>query len=151
MRPDSDNRRMVGHHAMLLEMGQDHLLYLGFTYWSFLANLIGDEAERDIISRTRVLGCFEMEDPLLIVPAGLETLNQVARRHDVDAEGAHQLDGAGIDARDIRIGVAWHVFHGDTLDAFDEGLHAGFEFLPTQIDPLRSRHVIERRRFNAVN
>ena len=132
-------------------MVQDHLLHLGLAARRLLAHLLGDEAERDVVGGARVLGRFQVHRPLLVVPARLEQLDQIARRHDLDAERSHQLDRAGIDARDIGIGVARHVFHGHPLGALHRAPHAGFEFLPAQIDSLRAGHMIERRRLDAVD
>src|SRR5262249_19823701 len=40
-----------------------------------------------------------------------EVLNEIRRRNDLDTEGSHELDGAGIDAREIRDRSERAVFH----------------------------------------
>ena len=111
---------------------------------------LGNEAERHVIGRACVLGGLQMHGPLFVVPAGFEHLHQIARGHDFNAKGTDQFDGAGIDARDVRIGVARHVLHGDGMLPLHQRLHAGLEFLPAQIELRLARQMIESVRFDAM-
>ena len=133
VRADADDRRMVRNEMVLLEVVEDAPLHLGFAHRAVAADALGDEGEGDGVGRVGVLRRLQVHGPLLVVPAGLEPLDQVARRHDLDAGGAHQLDGAGVHPRDVGVGVARHVLHRHAAGAGRQGRDAGLQFLPAQV------------------
>ena len=67
--------------------------------------------ERPILDAVQLLGRLVVRRDGLVAPVRLELLDQVAGRHHLDALRAHQLDRAGIDARDIRNGADGRIFH----------------------------------------
>ena len=141
---------MIGHQAVRLEMIQDALLHLGLARRAALPHALGDESEGDVVSRARVLGCFQVHGPLVIVPAGFEELHQVARRHNLHTEGAHQLHSAGVHARHVRVGVPRHIFHRDLACTLDQSGDARLQLLPAQVRLAAARQGVEGVRLDAV-
>ncbi len=111
VRTDADDGRMIGDESVSGEVIQNALLHFRLAHRTGAADVLGDECESDIVSRARMLGRFQVHAPLLVIPARLELLDEIAGGDDLDAEGADQFDRPGIDARDVGIGVARHVFH----------------------------------------
>ena len=75
----------------------------------------------------------------LVVPRGGEALHEVAGRDDVDARLTDQLDGARVDARDIRDGAARRVFHRDATVSFEQLTQSLLEFRATCVLPRAAR------------
>src|SRR5262249_55989650 len=95
--------------------------------------------------------CSEVSRFLFIVPGRFELLHEVAGGDDFDAERVDQLNGTGIDAANVRVAIAWRVFHRDALDARKELADTGFQLLPAAVDDLlRARQGIQRRRLDCV-
>ena len=103
----------------------------------FGPDLVGDEAEGDVVGVAAVLRGLEVHCALVVVPGRLEQLDQVAGRDDLDAERLHQLDRAGIDAARCR---GWRcaartpspLASAPPTSAAD----AGLQFLPAAVDGL---------------
>lgn len=133
VRADADDRRMVAGHAVFVEMLDDALLHFEFVNGTVAFDALGDEAEGDIVGRAGVHGGLLVHSPLLVVPGGLEELNEIAGRNNFEAEGTDQFDGAAIDAGNIGIGVAWNVLHGDALGAGEQLADARFQLLPLRV------------------
>src|SRR5262249_22462443 len=80
-----------------------------------------------------------------------EELHEVAGGDHVDATGADQVEGAGVDAGDVRVRVAGHVLHGHLAGAAHQSRHARFEFLPAQVNLGRAGQVVQCPRFDPVD
>ena len=90
--------------------------------------------------------------PLVVVPGRLEELDQVARGDDLGAERADQLDGAGVDLGDVRVGVPRRVFHRHAASSPRPApATPGFELLPAEVDRLLARQVVEHARLDPVD
>jgi hypothetical protein len=77
--------------------------------------------------------------------------NQIAGRYDFAAKRSHQFDGSRVDSRNIRIAVAWRIFHRNILVSSDDVPDRSFQFLPFQIDDLIARQMIQCIGFNSMN
>ena len=62
---------------------------------------------------------------------GFKLADEIGGGDDLFAEGAQELDGAGIDHGDIHDVVVGRVLHGDFLLVLEEILETGVQFLPT--------------------
>ena len=150
VRADGADRRMIAHQAMLGEMIEDALLHFRLAHRAVPADPLGDEGKGYVERRARVLSRFLMHGPLFVIPARLEHLHEVAGRNHVDTAGTDQLDRAGIDPRNVRVGVAGHIFHGHPACAADQRRDASFQLLPAQIRPCRAGQMIQRMRLDAM-
>ncbi len=56
---------------------------------------------------------------------------------------SHQLDGARVDARDVRDGAVRRVLHRHALDAAEQLGEAGLQLRASRVDDLRAGQVIE--------
>ena len=85
------------------------------------------------------------------VPAGLEPLDEIARRHHVDAALADALDRPGVDARDIGDGALRRVLHREPPAAAQQGVEPGGERLASCVDQLLAGQLVEIVRFDRVH
>ena len=67
---------------------------------------------------------------LIVGEDGLELGDEIGGGDDLFAEGAQELDGAGIDHGDIHDVVHGRVLHGDFLLVLEEIFQTGAQFLP---------------------
>jgi hypothetical protein len=65
--------------------------------------------------------CFLVHRELIVGPNGFELLHKIGACNDVDSDRSHHLDGAGVDARNIRDVVVRRVLHRDPLAGPDRG------------------------------
>jgi hypothetical protein len=86
-----------------------------------------------------------------VIPGGFELLDEVTGRHDLRTEPANEFERPGVYPGDVGVAAAGAVLHRHPLAALEQPVHAGFEFLPTEVDGLGPRQVIERRGFDAVD
>ena len=142
---------MVRHQPVGGEMVHDALLHFRLAHRAAPGRSLSDHCKGDIVSRACVFGGLEVHGPLFVVPACLEKLYQIAGRDNLRSKGAHQLNGSGIHAGHVRVGVARHIFHGYPPSAVDQAGDSGFQFLPAQVDLLRARQSVECVRLDTVD
>jgi hypothetical protein len=80
-----------------------------------------------------------------------ELTDEVCGGDDLFAHPAQQLDGSGIDQRDVHDGVAWRVLHGDAGVAGQQRLDLGFEFLPGGVLGFGAGEGVEASGFDAMD
>ena len=76
-------------------------------------------------------------------PHRLEPLDQVARRHDLDAQRAHRFDRPGVDPRHVGNRVAGRVFHRHPARPVEQLLQPGGELLAAGVGPLLAGQRVE--------
>ena len=74
----ADYWRVVSRHLVLREVVHDDVANAGFFNRAIRSDLLRDQCPGGSESRVCVCGCFEVHLSLLIVPGGLERLNQVS-------------------------------------------------------------------------
>ncbi len=83
--------------------------------------------EGAILYPIQLFGRGDVSPGLCVVPDGGELLDEVARGGDLDVELPHELDRAGVDARDVGDGALRRVLHRDPLHALEQALQPRFE------------------------
>ena len=92
-----------------------------------------------------------MGGDLIFGEDGLEEADEVGGADDLLAEGADELDGAGVDHGDVHDGVARGVLHGDGDGAIEEELEFLLEFLPGGVGVLGAGEGVELAGLDAVD
>ena len=148
---DTDDWRMVRSQLVFGEMPHDLIRYRHLFDKSLSSHLISDEFPDTPISCVCDFRGFEMTLELCLGQRRFEERDQIAGRNNFRAKRSHKFDRAGIDSRNIRIRIAWRVFHRDVFVPRDNVLHARFQFLPAQVDDFVAGQMVQRIGFNAVN
>jgi len=78
--------------------------------------------ESTILDAVQFVGRLTVRSHGRGVPETVEALHQVAAADDLRAGVAHHLDSAGVDARDVRDGIARRVLHGHPGQPPEQGL-----------------------------
>jgi hypothetical protein len=84
-------------------------------------------------------------------PRRRKTLDEVARRYDVDAELSHELDRSRVDTRHVRNRAARRIFHRHAPHARDETLQSAFELIASGVSVGRPGEMRERVPFDRMN
>ena len=92
-----------------------------------------------------------MRRDLAFVPHGRKALDQIARRHDVDAKLADALDGTGVDPGDVRDRAAGRVLHRHPALSGEQPAEFRVELQATGVAGGRPREVGEGARFDAMD
>ena len=82
---------------------------------------------------------------------GFKLADEVGGADDLLAEGAQELDGAGVDHGDVHDGVVGRVLHGDAVGAGEHGLKAGGELLPAGVERLGAGQRVEAALLDAMD
>ncbi len=117
VRAHRDDRRMLGLQAVLGKVLEDLGLHLDFIDDGAATDGVRNESPGSPVRRIGVDGRVEVRALLLGVPGGLEDLDQVAGGNDLHAEPLDQLDGSGVDARDVRDGIVRRVLERHALES----------------------------------
>ena len=118
VRVDGDDRRMMGDQPVRGELVEQEALDVALarrTPRRGSARAISANAASTSARTTRAARV--VAGVLLGAPHRLEALHEIGGGAHVDPGGAHQLDGAGIDQRDVRHLGARRVLHGDAAQA----------------------------------
>ena len=106
-----DARRRFRDQAFIGEPAHHLLLDVELRGRHAVAQAAGDGFESAILDPVERRRCLAMGGDRGVVPGCVELLDEVSRRHDLGAQAAHQLDGAGIHARDVGNGAVGRVLH----------------------------------------
>src|SRR5437867_8282431 len=77
------------------------------------------------------------------IPYSRKALNEIPRGHNLDAGLTHELDGPGIDARDVWNRAARRVLHRDALDGTEQPAKSGLELIASRVSLRGARQVGE--------
>ena len=102
-----------------------------------------DEGERPILDPIQADGGVLVRGQRGVVPDRLEPLDEVARRHHLHAVRPHQLDGAGVDPRQVGDGAVLRVFHRQPAPAGEQGLEALGQRVAPGVDDRRARNAVQ--------
>lgn len=105
------------HQSVPIESRDNKVLQIIFGQDMAAGKRESDVLERFVDDSTYPIGRDAMGFQLPGIPHGLEPLNEIRRSDNVDAETLEELNGTGIDARDIGYRVQWRVLHGDSTRA----------------------------------
>ncbi len=162
VRADRDvGRVVVARQALLLVAAHHKLLDVVLVDGLVRSNPARDLGEGLVDDAADFVRGFEVHLALCGRPDGLELLDEVGARDEVDAgEGADEFDGSGVHARDVGDVVLRRILHGDLSQHDAAALepagrervaHGGVEFLPAAVDDLPAGQGVELEALDGVD
>jgi hypothetical protein len=106
------NRRTGSDQPMVSDAGQNELLKAIFIQRHWAMHALFDMLKRFVDDPAQFLGGIPMRRELKISPDRFESLDEVGRRDDLDAEATDQLDRPCIDTRNIGNRIHGRILHG---------------------------------------
>ena len=124
-----DGRR-IAHQPFVSKPARHQLLNVVLGRRRARGHPRGDGGKRLIFDAIQLLRCALVSIDRGLVPDGREPLDEIAGRHDVDAELANQFDRARIDASQIGNRALRRIFHRDASHPGQQLAQSGLELRP---------------------
>ena len=146
-----DHRLRIGDEPFFRKPSHHQLLNVVLRRRHTISRPARDRLERPVLDPVEFFRRFDMRGDFGVVPHRRKPLDEIARRHDLDAGLANAFNRSRIDARDIGNRAAWRVFHGDSLEPRHQAPQPRFELLPARVAFGMAGKVCERMRFDGVD